>query len=77
MMEHIVVKNRELAERSLGGITVRLFWREGTMPPETFVTYDDEKTGDYFTIEVAHTGQSPNEVYNHPNVYRDFRGVEK
>lgn len=69
-MEKPPIRNVELADRKIGGLIIKLFWREGTMPPESFVTVEDEKLGEAFTATVP-AGISPNEVFMHPFIYRD------
>lgn len=63
------VENRELTSREIDGLVVTLFFRQGTMPPETFVAVHDNRTGDHFQVETP-PGVSPNHVFNHPYVYR-------
>jgi hypothetical protein len=71
-MEPLKTTNREIDSRSLGGITVSLYWREDTTPPEWFVTYNDARTGDEYVIESANSPEPAHEVFNHPNIYREF-----
>ena len=63
----------ELNHRSNDGITVRLLWdREES---RLFVTVDDAKTGDAFTVEV-HEHAKAAEVFRHPYAYAAFQQVD-
>ena len=58
--------SQELAERTTGGIVVRLLWNSEQDTVE--VEYLDLHTGDTFTAPVPKTEAL--EAFEHPNVYR-------
>jgi hypothetical protein len=63
----------ELDRRSNDGIDVRLLWdREES---RVFVTVDDAKTGDAFTVEV-HEHEKAAEVFRHPYAYAAWQNVD-
>jgi hypothetical protein len=62
----------ELNSRSNDGIDVRLLWdREEN---RVFVTVDDVKTGEAFTVEV-HEHAKAAEVFRHPYAYAAWQNV--
>jgi hypothetical protein len=62
----------ELNHRSNDGIDVRLLWdREES---RIFVTVDDAKTGDAFTVEV-HEHAKAAEVFRHPYAYAAWQNT--
>ena len=63
----------ELNRRSNDGIDVRLLWdREES---RIFVTVDDTKTGENFTVEV-HEHAKAAEAFRHPYAYAAWQNVE-
>ena len=58
--------SQELAERTTGGIVVRLLWNSEQDSVE--IEYLDLQTGDTFTAPVPKTEAL--EAFRHPNVYR-------
>jgi hypothetical protein len=57
---------RELHSRTTDGIIVRLLWCEQNN--RVFVSVNDNKTGEAFSIEVAE-GQRALQVFDHPYAY--------
>lgn len=57
---------RELHSRTADGILVRLLWND--RDNRVFVTVNDNKTGEAFSVEVA-DGQRALHVFDHPYAY--------
>lgn len=61
---------RELAERSIGGIVVQLFWDDSAPPgSEVIVEYRDESQQVFYTL-YPHA-ECALEAFYHPNAYAD------
>lgn len=56
----------ELAERSHGGIVVRLLW--DALGDRVILRYRDQRTGERFTCEVP--ASRALEAFHHPNAFR-------
>ena len=57
---------RELHSRTTDGVLVRLLWSADEN--KVFVSVDDQKTGENFSVEVPE-GERPMHVFAHPFAY--------
>jgi hypothetical protein len=73
MNREIALHMQELHCRIADGIHVRLLWSK--RDDRVAVDVDDSKTGDAFTLDVAHH-ERPLDVFHHPYAYAALRGID-
>lgn len=56
-----------MSDRVVDQMTCILWWVKNTM--HTYVTIDDERTGQHFRVETPE-GENPNNVFYHPFSYK-------